>query len=74
MNQTGASDYTIYLEDGEQVYPCRCGEIHRGDYAIYDHGHHTCYHDTDLLELGRNQVVCPLCGKPWHVDDSMSLD
>ena len=42
--RTGSETPIIYIEDGEQVYPCRCGETHRGPYALYDYGHHTCFH------------------------------
>lgn len=47
---TGTSNQpTLYFENGEQVYPCRCGETHRGDYAYYDYWHHNCYHTSQPL-------------------------
>ena len=70
--KTEDSNVTIFFEDeGGQVYPCRCGEIHRGDYAIYDYGHHNCFHKTDLIGLpaGKDkiQAICPECGMSWYV-------
>jgi hypothetical protein len=50
------------------VYLCRCGVEHTGDYAMYDYGHHMCFHDAPLLNLGNAQVVCPDCGKDWRVE------
>jgi hypothetical protein len=54
-----------YFEGGEEVYPCRCGETHRGDYAAYDYAHHNCFHDEFMmLELETpQQIVCLYCGK-----------
>ena len=70
--ETGDSNQPIVLENGEQVYPCRCGKTHRGDYAVYDYGHHNCLHEADLLGLpagGHNvQAICPLCGMSWLVN------
>lgn len=59
---------TIHMEEGEQVYPCRCGTTHRGPYAIYDYGHHNCFHD-DPLHLIDEEIpgyfMCPGCGKTF---------
>ena len=70
MGKTGTS--TITLENGERVYPCRCGKTHRGDYAGYDFGHHNCLHEEVLLGLpvDKNtiQAICPQCGMSWKVD------
>lgn len=63
---------TFYIDDGEQVYPCRCGTTHRGPYAIYDYGHHNCYHDAPLLPSGQdniNQLLCPRCGEVFSIDE-----
>lgn len=60
--QTGASNTTIHVEDGERVYPCLCGETHRGDYAIYDYGHHTCRHGDELWPMDDGEVLCSQCG------------
>ncbi len=67
--ETGTSNYTIQIEDGKQVYPCRCGETHRGDYAIYDYGHHNCDHPSPLLHTGDGQLICPECGNVWFMED-----
>lgn len=62
---------TIFYEEGERVYPCRCGKTHKGDYAIYDFGHHNCFHESKLLGLPFDQntiqAICPDCGKSWMV-------
>lgn len=62
------------IVDGKEEWPCRCGEVHRGDYAIYDYGHHNCRHENyDLhwlsnpLEDGIWQVICAGCGNTWEV-------
>lgn len=65
--RTDTSQFTHFIADGEQVYPCRCGETHRGDYAAYDYGHHNCLHDCALLWLADRAVICPLCGASWYV-------
>ncbi len=72
MIQTGASNYTVWIEDGQEVYPCPCGETHRGDYAFYDYSHHTCPHGDELwpmefwagvADAGRgNEILCSQCG------------
>ena len=56
----------------EEVYPCRCGTTHTGPYAIYDYGHHNCYHDSSLVPLSEqydeDQWMCPDCGKVFNLD------
>jgi hypothetical protein len=65
---TGSSCTTLHFENGEQVYPCRCGETHRGDYALYDWGHHNCLHDSgELHAIAEDQFMCPECGKSFVV-------
>lgn len=63
---------TIHVENGERVYPCRCGETHSGQYAEYDYGHHNCLHDATLLfvdsdDPAEGDVMCPQCGNVWGV-------
>jgi len=69
--KTNDSNYTVVIEDGERVYPCRCGETHKGEYALYEFAHHECLHETDLMGLpaGKNkiQAICPNCGMSWLV-------
>ncbi len=69
---TVSASTTIFIEDGEQVYPCRCGETHRGDYGLYDHAHHNCFHDADLVDIGSPDIdgylMCPECGKVFNVE------
>ena len=59
------------MREGEQEYPCRCGKTHRGDYAVYDFGHHNCLHETTLCGLyvkeKEIQATCPECGMSWRV-------
>ena len=57
----------------KQVYPCRCGEVHRGDYAIYDYGHHACFHDSLLLLIADDQALCPDCGKSFGFEDKRGV-
>ena len=70
--QTGANALTMEFENGKRVFPCRCGKIHRGEYACYDYGHHNCFHETELLGLpaGKNkiQAICPDCGQSWLIE------
>lgn len=66
---TGTSNYTIYIEDGEEVFPCRCGETHRGPYAFYDFMHHNCDHPSPLLLIALDQALCGECGYSWEVQD-----
>lgn len=47
----------------EQVFPCKCGETHRGPYAIYDFGHHNCEHKGyPPSDLGDGDRMCVECG------------
>ncbi len=64
MIQTGTSNRTIWVEDGEEVYPCPCGETHRGPYALYDYGHHTCRHGDEIWDLSEDGIglLCSQCG------------
>lgn len=53
-------------------FPCRCGKTHRGDYGIYDFGHHMCFHEMELLWLHFDpetgcSVMCPQCGNVWSI-------
>jgi len=58
---------TIFIEHGERVYPCRCGQTHRGDYAREDYNHDNCLHRGKLWKIGKHQVVCSQCGASWRV-------
>ena len=61
--KTDSSATTVYYEFGGQVWPCRCGEIHRGEYGKNDYLMHECFHD-EILMLGADSGVCTSCGKP----------
>lgn len=63
---------TLYFDHingkAEAVYPCRCGQTHRGPHAVYDYGHHNCFHDSPLLSIEETgDLVCPDCGKVFEV-------
>lgn len=62
MIQTGTDTRTIWVEDGEEVYPCPCGETHRGDYALYDYSMHVCRHGDELWFMEDIGVLCSQCG------------
>lgn len=64
--KTGTDTYTSYFEAGQQVYPCRCGKTHRGDYAYEDWNHHTCFHGPMWL-IEEDQIICSQCGASWQV-------
>lgn len=67
---TGSSGVTIYYDsEGNPEYPCPCGEVHTGPYAIYDYGHHTCPHDQPLLvDEETGMMLCPSCGKDFWAE------
>lgn len=70
--KTGTDTFTEYFEDGERVYPCVCGETHRGENAINEWLHHNCFHLNDLIGFAVDektyQVLCPQCGMSWIMD------
>lgn len=67
MSTWTASNEVIHVEGGEQIYPCRCGETHRGPYAAYDYGHHNCFHRAALSRLGADDLMCPECGEMFRL-------
>jgi len=64
--KTGSTNRTIHIEDWKEVYPCICGETHRGDYALYDYMHCNCPHNDGLFLIG-GQALCVMCGKVFSV-------
>jgi len=66
MIRTGTNNFTYYYEGNERVFPCRCGETHRGEYAHWDWVHHECLHSGRLWALeeieGIKQFLCADCG------------
>jgi hypothetical protein len=66
---TGSENYTKYFEDGEEVWPCRCGETHRGDYGFYDFIHHNCDHDDIVVVHDFSFGYCGGCGKTINILD-----
>lgn len=67
---TGTNNVTIFIEDGQVVYPCSCGKTHRGDYALEDFIHHNCLHPSPLIDLGYGPM-CGDCGQVWAVRAAM---
>ena len=61
-------DFEVLDGKPQQVYPCRCGETHRGQYAAEDWAHHNCFHDDELLvDAGDDQAMCSLCGNVFSL-------
>jgi len=71
MNISLQTDY--FVEDGERVYPCRCGETHRGQYAAEERRHHNCFHSEHIIILGpaaapdEYQGCCITCGATFII-------
>lgn len=67
--RTGSNARTIYIEDGERVYPCRCGETHQGLLGAAKRVEHKCFHEPPLIRFGPqyDYVVCASCGVSWRV-------
>lgn len=72
---TGSNSRTQYIdESGEQVYPCRCGVTHSGPYAIYEYGHHNCFHNSPLSLVDEDvpgYLMCPDCGKTFWIEGTV---
>ena len=72
MNKSGTASQTLYFGNGEEVYPCRCGQVHRGNYAVEDWNHHNCLHKEPLFRLPlvgkRWQAICMECGQMFQVN------
>ena len=65
---------TIHIAGGERIYPCRCGQIHRGTYGATDWNHHNCFHEQPLIsmhaldpEMDEKHYICPTCGKDFWI-------
>lgn len=66
---TGTDTQSVHVEDGERVFPCRCGVTHRGQYAFEDWMHHECLHDATLVPVaGPDIFMCPDCGRVFQVE------
>ena len=52
-------------------FPCRCGETHKGDYGIYDYGHHMCFHDKYPLTWLEKPIsaMCIQCGMVFGIEE-----
>jgi hypothetical protein len=72
---TAAAGIQTVIEEGREVFPCRCGQTHRGDYAAETWNHHNCRHNEKLMCIGgiggsEHQAICPECGRVWAFDDA----
>ena len=70
QTSTGTASRTHWFDaDGNEEFPCHCGEVHRGDYALYDFGHHVCLHRGGLFVLNPedapDQLICGSCGQTF---------
>mgnify|MGYP001620048011 CR=1 FL=1 len=68
MSYSSTTGTTLHFEDGKQVFPCRCGQTHRGPYAVYDYGHHNCLHEAPLWELEPGWAICAACGLTFKIE------
>ena len=67
---TGTANYTIEMENGEEIHSCRCGQTHRGEYAVYKFGHHNCLHGYPLAVYREAAMaLCPGCGNSWEWEE-----
>lgn len=68
---TSTANLISWYEQWERVYPCRCGETHRGPRAAEDYYMHTCDHEEVLAMRqeapDRLWGLCGACGKPMWV-------
>lgn len=62
------TDTSTRVGVGRGIFPCRCGQTHTGDYALYDYMHHMCFHDAPLWDLGDGHFCCADCGKDFFVE------
>ena len=62
------------IESGEEVWPCKCGKEHRGEYAIYDWAHCNCPHEQydEVWVIEGEVVMCAGCGRSRGVDSIQS--
>ena len=71
IHLSGKASTFSFKANGEQVYPCRCGQVHQGDFALYDYAHHNCFHDSPLWDTGVDGLLlCPDCGKAFCVAEA----
>jgi len=62
--RTGTDSFTYHHDGGGRIYPCRCGEVHGGEYGFYDWVHHECDHGTVWKHDEMEGVgYCVDCGK-----------
>jgi len=62
---------TMWFEKGEQVFPCWCGETHKGAYAEEDWNHHNCLHRDSLVLIHGDMPdywICMPCGQTFNTE------
>lgn len=69
MPNTSSSVATVFFDQTGQVYPCRCGVTHVGDYAPEDFNHHNCLHPGPLIMFAdlSDIIMCDECGEIWNI-------
>ena len=68
-NSNTRTDYFEYAHGIlASIYPCRCGEIHRGEYACERFLEHECFHDDVMISQGLKEVACGSCGKFFDLE------
>jgi len=65
---TGSANTALTIVDGVEVWPCRCGETHGGQYGWEDWLQHQCFHRTPLLVLSARHALCDDCGQTFRLD------
>lgn len=65
-----------FVFDGErtvEVFPCRCGKVHRSDidYDIENYIHHNCFH-PNLLSFSDwpGSAMCADCGEVFSMEEA----
>lgn len=56
----------------KRVYPCRCGDTHRGEWAAETWNHHNCYHREPLVRFEDVQdwYICGECGEVFTSENA----
>lgn len=73
--EAGGSKPTQHFDaKGNEVFPCRCGQTHGGDYAFEDWAHHNCFHEAPLNPLAETgDLLCPECGEVFNVSTQQQV-
>jgi hypothetical protein len=66
---TGSNGVTRVFEDGEEVFPCTCGETHRGEHGVCTYMEHTCLHGEGIVRVHDDIGYCSQCGRSFEIKD-----